>query len=952
MSIRLADAASSTTAVTAPQLLLQTKLYQPPPADDLIIRSQLLDPLNQHLPRKLTLITASAGYGKTTIVTQWLDQLTKTRQEDAASIAWLSLDEHDDELLLFLRYLVAAIQKACPGFGETILHALHGPQSPTWQHLADSLIHDLTHISQPLYLTLDDYHVITMDAIHQVLNRLLEHLPPTVHLILLSRTEPPLALGRLRVRRQMQELRAADLAFSLQDTAHFMTRMLGRALRPETLQTLHVGSEGWIAGLQLTALSLPRGTDEGQQMDETALLRHLHGSNAYHIDYLFEEILALQPPAIQAFLLQTAILERFCAPLCQALLDAAWFAQIEEEVQELAPIVASQAPIQAVFSWLRRANLFLVPLDSEGVWYRYHHLFQQMLEKTLRGRVSAAQIATLHRRAGAWLAAEGVTESAIRHALAAGDTHLAAQLIEQQRHHLLSQHDFHTLDRWLSWLPSDLVAQRPALLVAQGWRHYFFYRARETFWRLATQAEAQLASPDLGMDEPSKRILVGEIHALKAFSLPWHSHADEIWRHIEFAFAHIPEGTVFLYPYLVLMKAYALNIQGNVTEAHAFLETAQHTIQRTSSAAGMVASFAQLINFVNGKLSQCAAVYEQLWKMASNHQSNHGPFLSSVVHAYLGSIYYEWNQLDKATAHLTAVLDITHGYSLGAFKRGGLILAALHQAQGRFVEAVPVLERLYQLDVAKESDYFRHEVHSFHANLLLREGALAEALQLFYMVKPEPLYLIDAATEFSLITQAQLLIAQGGEENLAAAAEILQIQKATTGSVHHRGRRINVLAIEALLQQAAGNQKQAFSALEEAITLAKPDHFIRTFVDLGSNLARLLEQLQRQQVETEYIEQILMAFPSATLTAQTMRPSQPALSPPRPAVTKLIEPLTDREREILVLLAERLSNKEIAHLLAVSPFTVKNHLSTIYQKLGVSGRRQAVNRAERAGLLH
>ncbi|MCB0128731.1 MAG: hypothetical protein KDE58_40980, partial [Caldilineaceae bacterium] len=412
------------------------------------------------------------------------------------------------------------------------------------------------------------------------------------------------------------------------------------------------------------------------------------------------------------------------------------------------------------------------------------------------------------------------------------------------------------------------------------------------------------------------------------------------------------EGNVFLYPYLVLMKADVLNTQGKVTEAQFFLETAQRTIQPTSSAASMVSGFAYLLDFVNGKLSRCAQVFEQLWEMESNHQSYPGPFLSSVLHAYLGSIYYEWNQLDKAAERLTAVLDITHGYSLGAFKRGGLILAALYQAQGRFGEAVQVLERLYQLDVAKESDYFRHEVQSFHANLLLREGAMAEALQQFRLVKPESLYLIDASTEFSMLTQAHLLIVQGGEENLAQAAAILQTQKATTGPLHHRGRRIHVLALEALRQQAAGQQKQAIIALEEAITLAKPDHFIRTFVDLGPDLVGLLEQLRRQQIEPDYIDQILMAFPSATQAPQTMRPSQPALSPTQLPATKLVETLTDREREILVLLAERFSNKEIARLLDVSPFTVKNHLSTIYQKLGVSGRRQAVNRAERAGLLH
>ncbi|MEZ4675650.1 MAG: LuxR C-terminal-related transcriptional regulator [Caldilineaceae bacterium] len=940
----------STTSTAAPQLLLQTKLYQPPPADNLITRPQLLDYLSQPFPRKLTLITASAGYGKTTIITQWLDQLVKTRQQDAASIAWLSLDEYDDELPLFLRYLVAAIQTAYPGFGENILAALSGAQSPSWQLLADMLANDLMRLAQSLYLTLDDYHVITADAIHQLLNRLLERMPLSVHLILISRTEPPLALGRLRVRRQMQELRADNLSFSLQDTAHFMTQTLGRELRPETLQTLHTGSEGWIAGLQLVALSRPQVANESQPFDEASLLQHFQGNNPYYTDYLFEEVLVLQPLSIQEFLLQTALLDRFCAPLCQAVLGAEWLSQVRQDRQLPSRITASQAPIETILDWLQRANLFLVPLDNQGIWYRYHHLFQQMLNQILRERLGADHVITLHRRASAWLAAEGFTESAIRHALAAGDAHLAAQLIEEQRHHLLSRHDFHILDRWLSWLPVELVAQRPALLVAQGWRNYFFYRARSTYATLAAQAEEQLKNADIQLDEIARLILVGEIHALKVFSLPLYSHAAEIWQYIESAFRHIPAGYTFVYPYLTLAKASILNDQGKVAEAHAYLEQAQRAQQKTSSALSTLFFMHGFIHFNNGNLQQGTQGLEAL--LNTDDPSRRTPFVQSHLHSILGSIYYEWNQLDRATDHLTNVIDIPFGYSLGAFKRAALILSAVYQAQGQTEESKGVIARIYELDIAKLNDgYFLNEVQSFQANLLLRRGALEQAWQLFRSVQPTPLYVLDMFTEMPLLTQAQLLIARGAEADLAEAGEILQTLKATTGPVHHRSRRIKVLALEALRQQVAGQQKQALATLEAAITLAQPDHFIRTFVDLGSGLVRLLEQLRQQQIEPDYIGQILMAFPEATQAQQPLPPIQPTQPSSRPPA-KLVEPLTDREREILVLLAERLSNKEIAHLLDVSPFTVKNHLSTIYQKLGVSGRRQAVNRAERAGLLH
>ncbi|MEZ4660306.1 MAG: hypothetical protein R2911_22330 [Caldilineaceae bacterium] len=384
-----------------PLLLLQTKLYAPKPTRHLVQRPQLFEHLNRGLGRKLTLVTAPAGYGKTTLVCQWLalrvPALSQTtdgsvewpeqrRRFATAPVAWVSLDEYDNDLHLFVRYLVAAIQTVWPDSCANALTVLQNPQMAPEGYLANILVNDLCALPAALILVLDDYHFVKEERIHQFLNRLLDHLPTSVHLVMISRTEPPLSLPQLRVRRQLNELRVADLCFSSAETEQYLIQTTGRTFAPETVAVLQGGNEGWIAGLYLATLSLADDTSE------QALVRHVQAGNVNILDYLFTEVLAKQPAAVQDFLLRTAILNRFSAPLCEALLDPAWVAGVGQNAQLAHTVGVSQRPVWSIIEWLARHHLFLIALDDTGEWYRYHHLFQLMLTQICKNALMRTRL--------------------------------------------------------------------------------------------------------------------------------------------------------------------------------------------------------------------------------------------------------------------------------------------------------------------------------------------------------------------------------------------------------------------------------------------------------------------------------------------------------------------------------------------------------------------------------
>lgn len=936
-------------STSSPAIILPTKLYRPSNDHDLIQRPRLIEHLNQGLARKLTLITAPAGYGKTTIATQWLTQLSEMYPQAAPDVAWLSLDQYDDDLLSFLRYFLAAVQTINSDFVSDIVGSIERGQPQPWQRLADWLVSDLARLSKPLFLTLDDFHTLTQKSIYQFVDRLLDHLPPLFHLVLLSRTEPPLALGRLRVNRQVSELRAVDLSFSLAETTQFLTKSLNNLPPTEIVHALQESSEGWVAGVQLAALSLSQRPESVHRRSENARIQHVQGRNPYVIDYLFEEVLTLQPRAVQEFLLQTSILKRFCVPLCEAILGSTWLDQVAQDDQLPDTTALGSAPAQTLIRWLVRANLFLIPLDNDTKWYRYHHLFQEMLVRTLTERMSAADVAALHRRASRWLANEGVVDEALRHALAADEISLAIQLVIQHRHHLLAQFDYHTLERWLELLPERAIEQSPVLLLLQCWiavSSHSMSSARAS--RLVQQVEAHLEKPDLSLDENDLAVLRAEITAVKGGIWFFRHDFPKALSYLLPALEDLPLSYVFVRVHTILFAMLALQGAGQTAEAIALFEKeAQNVAARSSLPMAWLRSYLPVFDYLLGDLRQAVQSAQYIVNRIEI-QSNHNAFLTAVPYRWLGTIYYEWNELDRARRDFLSAAQS----NTVAYYNSQLGLAWIREVQGQHEQARQIVEELLRRTQPLNSSKMRAEIAAFQARCLNWRGDTDLALRRMRTIKIVELEQGHYSnTEVPAFTLIKILIDQGGESNWQEAEGLLKTVWSGAAKAHSIPGQVKILALRALLRQKQGRFDEAFAELKRSVGLAKPGGFIRTFVDQGAPMAQLLQQLVAGDFEPEYLHQILIAFPTPQLQSHQRVPAQPHQSPVTVQSTKLVEPITRRELEVLILLADRLTNKEIAESLTISPYTVKNHVSTIYRKLDVAGRREAVTKANALGLL-
>lgn len=930
----------SSTAPPNPIILLQTKLYPPKTGQQCIERSRLLDQLNRGFERKLTLITAPAGYGKTTLVSQWLAlRATNLSQVTATptSVAWLSLDEYDNELHLFVRYLVAAIQTVWPNSCSNILAILQNPQQAADAYLVNVLINDLIDLPESLILVLDDYQFVKEERIHQFLNRLLDHLPQSVHLVLTSRTEPPLSLPQLRVRRQLNELRVADLCFSDTEARHYLTHVTGRTFAPETVSALQEKNEGWIAGLYLATLSLH------DHASEQALVRRLQAGNVNILDYLFTEVLLKQPAAIQEFLLRTAILNRFCLPLCEALLDPAWQKEIGQD-QQLAHIVgASQRPVQNIIEWLSRHHLFLIALDDAGEWYRYHHLFQLMLTQNLQKRISADEIAALHRKAGRWFAREGLIDEAIQHALAGNEPSYAIRLIEEQRLALLARFDYATLERWLALLPEVAIEQSPKLLLLQCWIAVSLHRLTTASVRpLLQQVEAHLKEPAPAFDVDTIAILWAEVNAVRGATCFLEHEFEQAGSYIQQALEVLPDSYVFMRTLVILYLTISLQTKGKLAVGIALIQKeAQNKVARSSPAKLWMQTYLAGFDYLNGNLQRSVQSAQSIIHQIQERSSG-SKFLLAVPYRWLGTSQYERNDLATARHYL---LQVDQSNSTPYFQ-SRLILAWIYELEGQTDKAQEVVEGVKLWVQLLGTHAFDNEIASFQARRLFWQGKLDLALQaqraVEIVVSKQGVF---AVTEIPALTLVKILLAQESKSYWREAEDLLFGLWALAEKVHSLPGKVEILALQALLYARYAQHDESLSALERAVVLAKPGGFIRTFVDLGPRMAGLLYQLMVQGVVTDYLGRILAAFP------QAIQDDELALQVQQAAQAELIEPLTARESEILLSLQKGLSNKAIARELDISALTVKRHSINLYQKLGVNSRKQAVARAKALGIL-
>jgi LuxR family maltose regulon positive regulatory protein len=902
-------------------------------------RPRLVERLNVGLHRKLTLISAAAGFGKTTLLSDWVRHTERP-------VAWLSLDRGDNDPGRFWRYVIAALQTVDTAIGRTAQAALLSPQQPPLNTLVTALINDVVAFPAPLILVLDDYHVIEAEPIHNSLNFLLDHLPPQLHLVITTRADPPLSLSRRRGRSELTEIRMADLCFTTKEAVEFLNTCMGLDLSAEDITRLEDRTEGWIVGLQMAALSLQGRADKHDFVTAFA------GDDCYVGDYLVEEVLRHQPPHNKTFLLQTSILERLCGSSCDAVTEGR-----RERGEES----------QAILEYLERANLFIVPLDNRRHWYRYHHLFADLLHRHLRQSVGAQALALLHLRASTWYEREGFIAEAVSHALAAPDLEHATALIERHAPDIASRGEIVLARSWLEALPEDMVRSSPYLCLLRSG----FEESTELSEQWFQDAERAWAAQSSHLDEQEMSDRVAQTRfsgwvASARASLSFR-RGDSIPEVIEFsrqALDYIPEDNL-LYNLrarsnLFLILGYSYWRLGNENAANqAFAEARRigEAVEHFSTSIWATCNQAR-IAYDRGRLRQAAAICQAVLRSIVEPSEQVGRPLpvAGGLYIVLGSILLEWNDLEGASRALTKGLEMIQLTRETSIQKDGYItLARLKQAQGDVAGAFDLIEQVEQLRIEADSEAAALKMR-FWLSQAERDPRYLDVAAQF---AEERQFRLDHKERRSVeqLALAHLLIAQrrARQNALSATSAHGQPQPDLQPLLRFLDRQLqvaeeqdqtwwmaNVLILQAMALQVQGDTDQAIFALQRALELAEPEGFARIFVDKGAPMARLLYQAAACGIAPDYAGKLLTAFPDAVPTDQSK------VQRPR---AEMVEPLTRRELEVLRLVAAGLSNREIAQRLVISPGTVKVHISNIYDKLGVRKRTQAVAKARMLGVL-
>ncbi len=892
------------------EILLSTKLHMPTPPSGLVARPHLIERLNAGLPGKLTLVSAPAGFGKTTLIAQWL------REAELPS-AWLSLDKSDNDLAGLCSYLVAALQQIDESIGRGVLGLLRSPQPPHPRALAMSFINDVSPAAAPptqFVVVLDDFHLI--DDLHclEAVRILLDHQPAHMHLVVTTRQDPPFSLARLRVRGQLSELRAADLRFAEGEASTFLNRVMGLELSAEDIARLDSRTEGWIAGLHLAALSLQ---NEDHPSDFIAAFA---GDDRHVMEYLVDEVLSWQPAEVREFLMRTAVLDRLCGPLCDAIMFEPGASGASQEILE----------------YLEDSNLFIVPLDHRRRWYRYHHLFRDLLLHRLR-RADPESVLEAHQRASAWYERQGLTSEAVQHALAGQDHARAADLVEPVAMRLVTESRLATLLAWLDRLPEEVVNARPWLCAGQAWASLLSGQL-EVGEAALQRAEAVLAgaSPDNYADY---HLVAAHLAIMRAFIARWAGDNQSSIELSEQALQRLPEESGVAASAVELNLGISYMARGEIALAHQHLEQALRTAQRGGNHYAGLAAISCLgqLDLMRGRLQAAGETCRRGVRMGIEWGG--GQPLLATSHAYvkLGRVLYESNDLDGALAELTRGIEL--GEQAGdepVVLEGMLALAWLRQAQGDDSTTFDVLSRGHKLTAAVPRGAQPRKLWPLQVQSWLAQGDLEAAWRWADEQAAELAGELDYLCFYQHLSLASIWIARGEP---AVALDLLTRLLKPAERQDRMGDAIQILVLQALAGQSLGETGLSLSALERALTLAEPQGYVRTFVDHGSPMARLLYQAAEQGIAPAYVGQLLAAFPIVEKIETSQSPAA------------LIEPLSEREMEVLQLVAAGASNPDIATELVISINTVKNHLKNIYGKLDVGTRTQATARARDWGLI-
>lgn len=952
--------------------ILQTKLYapRPPRPTNVVHRPRLTEQLTAGLAGKVTLIAAPAGFGKSTLLSEWLAAWTTqaSLQPEAANaehayhpqVAWLTLDPDDNDPVRFLTYLIVDLQRFKATVGETAMALLASPGSlggaPAPKAILTLLINDLSQLADegsasdhPYILVLEDYHVITAQPIHEALTYLIDHLPPCVHMIITTRADPPLPLARWRAHTQLAEIRAHALRFTADEAALFLNDRMGLHLATADIVALAARTEGWIVGLQLMALSM-----HGRK-DKTSFLQTFSGGHRYILNYLIEEVLNQQSKPIQEFLLRTAILDRLCAPLCATLFT--------DDNLELTNVPVDEAKrkfdSQTILEQLYHANLFLTPLDDEGQWYRYHQLFAEVLQHRLRQN-QPDLLPLLHQRASQWYAANGLFTDAIRHALQATDFARTAELIEQIWSTMWQQGAIVTLLNWVQALPQTALMARAPLLVSYAWALAFTgqIEAAETYLRQVEEKLAEIV-PVTETETATHNTLPGRAAALQAMLAARRGAPDSAIHFAQQALTLMPADAWWLHGDAYFALGLAYQQRGALPEAlQAYRDAAGLGLAAADDFLTIAARYHEArIYMAQGYLRLAAAGYQQMLGLATQQ----GKPLPVVGLAYVGyaEILYQWNDLAGATQQIETGLalsppsDLT--YTDGPLHRFS-ILARIRQARGDREGTLAALQAAKATARQTSIALDQARAAALEALLQLRMGQPELAYswaQVYARTLPEA-DLFTYLREFETAVFVRVLLAQA---RFAEGLELLARWLPTVEATQRLGSVLEITLLQAMALRAGGQTAAATHTLARALTLAEPEGYIRLFVDEGEPMRTQLAEFGMRNLEPHlrvYLDQIISAFANQPSTsADSEERLAPVLASPKPKskIANLIEPLTDRELEVLHLIAAGLSNAAIAAQLVVSVGTIKTHLKHIYGKLTVQSRTQAVAHARAIGLL-
>lgn len=928
--------------------MLATKLYIPSPRSKVVLRPRLIERLNEGLHSKLILVSASAGFGKTTLVSEWLAVCGRPA-------AWVSLDEGDNELSRFLTLLFTALKTVNVQIGEGVFSALQSPQPPSIEAILTVVLNEINGVPDDFILVFDDYHSIDAKPIDQAITFLLEHLPPQMHLVILTREDPNLYLARLRVRNQLTELRIADLRFTSIEAASFLNQVMGLSLSAEDVTSLESHTEGWIAGLQLAALSM-----QGNK-DVNGFIRSFNGSHQFVLDYLVEEVLQQQPESVLTFLLHTSLLDRLCGPLCDAIL--------------LDPAASGQETLNA----LERANLFIVPLDNERHWYRYHHLFGDLLRQRMaqKGALSNDVVVEIHKRASIWYEDNGLEIDAFKHAAAAHDVERAARLLEGNGMPLHIRGGVTPVLKWLKSLSPAVLDARPSLWImyasalmiagkltgieqklqageaglqgvilddktkdligliasSRATLALIVINGQSTtgveHTLLTTEAALQNTKPDdktnelVGLIAPKGALSAINLHQVETIIVQ--SHRALEYLHPD----NLPVRTAATW-----MLGHAYQLKGDrhatrhsFTEAISLSQKLGYTIITIAASIGL-----GLVQEGENQLYLSAQTYRHVLKLASHPPD---PVICEA-HLGLARISYEWNDLITAEQHAQESLQLAKQLeNKDRFVSIEVFRARLKFAQGDLDGAVAIIAETDQFIRLHSFVSRMSEIAALRILLLLHQGNLAAAAQ-------------HAQAHQLPLSKARVDLARGETSAALAGLELLQEQME---GKDWKDEQLKVMVLQTVILYRHGEKDKALQVLTEALMQAEKGGFIRIFVDEGALMAKLLSEAGIQGIMPEYVGKLLAAF-DVNEQKFTVKPVEPYQnSVPTLMAQPLIEPLSQREIDVLQLIAQGLSNDEISKRLFLALSTVKGHNRNIFGKLGVQRRTEAIVRARELGLL-